>query len=473
MKVPDLLERRLLVRLDLSLLVFSTLGLIMRYIDQTNLSTAFVSGMKEDLNMFGLEYNYCNTAWSVGYVIGQIPGNILLNRVSPHYIVFALEFGWSIMTLCTSWVKNWHQLCFIRFMVGLFESAYYPGLLFLIGSWYTKDELGKRSNIFQAATAAGTLISGVMQAGVYRILNGKHSMPVWRWIFTIDAAISIPIAISAFFLIPDLPWNIKPNWIFKQHDIDLARNRLSAAGTHGPRKGGLGKKALWNVISTWHIWLFTGVYSCYIFSQNPQQSMSFWLKYSINPKYSVEQINYYPSGIWSTQIVSALGFAWISDTFLKGRRWPPLLLVALWHCIDCALLAGLPVYSDHRAGRWVLYYLSGVVNCTPGLLYAWCSEIVGDSSEKRGIVMGTFNSVAFAFNAWLPLLLFKQTEQPAVHKGNIAASVATAFQFIGLLGILYLSTRDQKRRIGAEVNEGELIRSNEVIEDVDSKKRSV
>ncbi|KAK6906822.1 hypothetical protein I203_100809 [Kwoniella mangroviensis CBS 8507] len=298
-------------------------------------------------------------------------------------------------------------------------------------------------------------------------------MPGWRWIFTIDAAISIPIAISAFFLIPDLPWNIKPNWIFKQHDIDLARNRLSAAGTHGPRKGGLGKKALWNVISTWHIWLFTGVYSCYIFSQNPQQSMSFWLKYSINPKYSVEQINYYPSGIWSTQIVSALGFAWISDTFLKGRRWPPLLLVALWHCIDCALLAGLPVYSDHRAGRWVLYYLSGVVNCTPGLLYAWCSEIVGDSSEKRGIVMGTFNSVAFAFNAWLPLLLFKQTEQPAVHKGNIAASVATAFQFIGLLGILYLSTRDQKRRIGAEVNEGELIRSNEVIEDVDSKKRSV
>ncbi|OCF58419.1 hypothetical protein L486_04452 [Kwoniella mangroviensis CBS 10435] len=457
MKVPDLLERRLLVRLDLSLLVFSTLGLIMRYIDQTNLSTAFPTDTfttyrREDLNMFGLEYNYFNKAWSVGYVIGQIPGNILLNRVSPHYIVFALEFGWSIMTLCTTWVKNWHQLCFIRFMVGLFESAYYPGLLFLIGSWYTKDELGKRSNIFQAATAAGTLISGVMQAGVYRTLNGKHSTPGWRWIFTIDAAISIPIAISAFFLIPDLPWNIKPNWIFKQHDIRFSEESF---------------------VRCWKTWSEEGWTGCYIFSQNPQQSMSFWLKYSINPKYSVEQINYYPSGIWSTQIVSALGFAWISDTFLKGRRWPPLLLVALWYCIDCALLAGLPVYSDHRAGRWVLYYLSGVVNCTPGLLYAWCSEIVGDSSEKRGIVMGTFNSVAFAFNAWLPLLLFKQTEQPAVHKGNIAASVATAFQFIGLLGILYLSTRDQKRRIGAEVNKGELIRSNEVIEDVDSKERSV
>ncbi|KAI9633809.1 uncharacterized protein MKK02DRAFT_38467 [Dioszegia hungarica] len=77
-------ERRLLRKLDASLLIFSVVGLIMRYVDQTNLATAFVSGMKEDLQMYGLEYNYCVTAWSVGYVIGQIPGNVLLNRFSPH-----------------------------------------------------------------------------------------------------------------------------------------------------------------------------------------------------------------------------------------------------------------------------------------------------------------------------------------------------------------------------------------------------
>ena len=133
-------ERRLLVKLDCSLLIFSVLGLICRYIDQTNVNTAcesssadselisVVSGMKEDLNMWGLQLNYCTTAWSVGYVIGQIPGNMLLNRVSPHYIVFAMEFGWSILTLCTTWVKTWEQLVAIRFFVGLFESAYYPGL---------------------------------------------------------------------------------------------------------------------------------------------------------------------------------------------------------------------------------------------------------------------------------------------------------------------------------------------------------
>jgi ACS family pantothenate transporter-like MFS transporter len=140
--------------------------------------------------------------------------------------------------------------------------------VFLIGSWYTKDELGKRSNIFQAATAAGTLLSGVLQGGVQTTLHGKSGMPGWRWIFTIDAVISLPIAIAAFFFIPDLPSVIKPGWIFKQDDIDLANKRLASVGRVGPKKGGLGLKALWKIITTWEIFVFTFVYSCYIFSQS-------------------------------------------------------------------------------------------------------------------------------------------------------------------------------------------------------------
>lgn len=59
--------------------------------------------------------------------------------------------------------------------------------------------------------------------------------------------------------------------------------------------------------------------------------------------------------------------------------------------------------------------------------------------------MGTFNSVAFSFNAWLPLLLFKQTEQPRVLKGTIAAAVAQVVLFVCFLAIMWLSDRDDKR----------------------------
>lgn len=437
-------ERNFIVKLDLSLLVFSVLGLLMRYIDQKNVDSAYVSGMREELKLYGNELNYAQTCWTVGYVIGQVPVNVLLNRISPHYIIFALEMGWTLLTLCTTWAHSATHLYVIRFFVGLFESGYYPGLLFLIGSWYTKDELAKRSNIFQAATAGGTLLCGLIQGGIYSSLNGKGGYSGWRWCFAIDALISFPIAVGAFFMIPDLPTVIKPNWLFSERDIEIGKARMLAAGREGPKPGSFNFPFFVNLLSEWHIWFFTTGYSLYIYSQNPQQSMSFWLKYSKNPTYTVPQINYYPSGIWATQIVSALGFSWLSDTVLKGRRWPPLIFVTVWHLIDVAVLAATPVYAKNRAPRWVFYYLSGLVNCTPGLFYAWCSEIAGASSERRGVIMGTFNSVAYSFNAWLPLLLFKTSEQPRVLKGNISVVVAQVLLIGVLLAILQLSKRDKR-----------------------------
>ena len=100
------------------------------------------------------------------------------------------------------------------------------------------------------------------------IPQGISGLPGWRWIFVIDAVIAIPIAVAAFFFIPDLPTIIKPNWIFKQDDIDLARERLRLVGREGPKKGNLGWKPIWGILTTWQIYMFTFVYSCYIFSQS-------------------------------------------------------------------------------------------------------------------------------------------------------------------------------------------------------------
>jgi hypothetical protein len=83
-------------------------------------------------------------------------------------------------------------------------------LVFLIGNWYTKDELGKRSNIFQASTALGTLISGVLQGGVHTTLNGKQGMPVSVYLELADirdgdgssslvCSLSPPVMLSSFY----------------------------------------------------------------------------------------------------------------------------------------------------------------------------------------------------------------------------------------------------------------------------------
>lgn len=66
-------ERRFLFKLDAVLLTFASLGYFIKYLDQININNAFVSGMKEDLNLYGNQLNYMQTCWTVGYVIGEIP----------------------------------------------------------------------------------------------------------------------------------------------------------------------------------------------------------------------------------------------------------------------------------------------------------------------------------------------------------------------------------------------------------------
>lgn len=130
-------QRWLLFKVDAFVLTFASIGYFLKNIDQTNVNNAFLSGMKEELGMYGNELvtsmlacgcsliitdiEIGTSIWTVGYVIGQIPSNLLLTRISPRWVIPSLEVGWGIATICTSSVKSYKALYALRFLVGLFE----------------------------------------------------------------------------------------------------------------------------------------------------------------------------------------------------------------------------------------------------------------------------------------------------------------------------------------------------------------
>lgn len=73
------------------LLIILQLGYFLKSIDQTNINNAFLSGMKEDLSMYSNELVTSASIWTVGYVIGQIPCNLILTRVSPRWVIPAVS----------------------------------------------------------------------------------------------------------------------------------------------------------------------------------------------------------------------------------------------------------------------------------------------------------------------------------------------------------------------------------------------
>lgn len=254
-------EAAFVQRLDFYVLLILSLGYFIKNLDQTNISNAYVSGMKEDLQMNKNELNMIDVAWTCGYVIGQVPSQIILTKVRPSIWIPSCELVWTMLTFCLAAVTTSNHVVAIRFFVGLLESIFYPAAHMILGSWYKPSELAKRACIFHASSAAASMFSGYLQAGVYKGMNGLHGLPGWKWLFIMDGVISLTVALAGFWLIPDLPENSKAFYLSKEQ-IELAVKRMDDVG-RAPRTK-LGWSAFKRIFGRWHVYFLTVLYIIFI-----------------------------------------------------------------------------------------------------------------------------------------------------------------------------------------------------------------
>lgn len=147
--------------------------------------------MKEDLSMAGNEYNLLTTYWTIGYILGNIPSQLVLTHVPASIWLPSLELAWGFVVMGMAGTRNIETMYALRFVSGLLESSAYPGIMTLLGNWYTPAELGKRACIFQASSSAAQMFSGYLQAGLYSGMNGRAGLAAWRWLFIFDGIIGV------------------------------------------------------------------------------------------------------------------------------------------------------------------------------------------------------------------------------------------------------------------------------------------
>ncbi|KAJ9607884.1 hypothetical protein H2200_007963 [Cladophialophora chaetospira] len=424
--------------------------MIAMQIDTSNITNAFVSGMKEDLNLYQNQYNYIVVSWTVGYIIGQWPSNFILTRVPAHIWIPFLEIGWTVFTFALAAVRSYSALLGLRFVVGLFEAGYWPALYYILGSWYTKRELGKRNGILQSAVSIAPIFSGFLQAAIYNGLDGHAGLRGWRWLFIINGIISFPIAALAYFFLPDTPGTAKPNWVFTERDIEIARERMQRAG-RTPEGKPYTVKVILGYLTSWKTLLFTLIFMIQPFGSQPFTSFVFWLKAHNKkghpPVYSVAQINEYPTIGNAFTAAYSLVAVWVSDGPLRGRRWPIVIFNNLIAIVIFVLLVVTPVMGPfkHRAP---LYIVSSIGGSSVPLTMAWMAELISNNAEQRAFTAASMNTLQYTFMAWIPLVWFQQVHQPYVTPGNRAAAVIAGFNVVIFSTIALLAHREklQKKR---------------------------
>ncbi|KAK0392513.1 hypothetical protein NLU13_2008 [Sarocladium strictum] len=429
-------EKQLVLKLDLMILIYGCLMFFTKYLDQASLTNAYVTGMREELNMFGNEFNYAVITFWSSYCVFMIPACYYLTRFPVNVVLPLCELGWGVATFGLAWAQNVDTIYAMRFFVGLFEACSFTGVIYVVGSWMRKGEIGRRVALFYAAAPLGTMFAGYLQTAAYRGLKGVGGLSGWRWLFIVAAIITIPIAALGYFVFPDVPTRSRPRCLTAQeHEYALSR----IAGQTAPPQPRVTRDLVGRVLGRWHLYLFVSLWS--IGNQNNQiagSPFSLYLK-GKQDLYSVVQINTLPTVATAISIVTALATCTIADRY--GRYWPLLLLVSIPTVVAHALLVA---WNIGETGRVAAFTMGGFEGALFPLSMSWATVTMANDAEERAVVTASMNAIGQAIVAWSQLLQFPAVDAPRFTTGFLSGLITSVLQIAVICVIIWFAHRERK-----------------------------
>ncbi|KAE8155167.1 major facilitator superfamily domain-containing protein [Aspergillus avenaceus] len=438
-------EKKLVCKIDFFILSFCCVTYFFNYLDRSNLSNAYVSGMKEELGFHGNQLNVINTIFTVGYIIGQIPSNLALTYFRPRIFFPAMVLFWGALTMVTAAVHNPQGIMAIRFFLGLAEASTFSGTHYILGSWYTERELGKRSGIFTASGLAGTMFGGFIQTGIHSSLDGVRGLSGWRWLFIIDGIITLPIAIYGLLLFPDTPTTTNAPYL-SAPERQLAVTRLPSVNAN---RAPIDRAFIKELFTTWYWWGFVILWviagETESFSSN--SLLALYMKAHPTITYSVSQLNNYPTGVPAVGIVSTLFWATLTD-ILRGKRYLVGYFIGVTGVVTSVLILRR---FESTATVFGAYYWAGAVYACQATFFAWCNDAMRSrDARQRSVVIASMNMGNNAVNAWWSILFYSANLAPRFTRGMWAMVGCSVALVLWTTGIVWKTSREERRGVRVE-----------------------
>ncbi|ORY57753.1 major facilitator superfamily transporter [Pseudomassariella vexata] len=408
-------ERSLVRRLDIFLMTFGCISQVIKYLDQQNINNAYVSGMKEDLNLYGNELNYFTTWFNVSYCIMLIPSQVILTYVRPSYWLSGLEICWGLMTGLIALTTNAKQVYILRVFLGLCESSAWPGMMTLLMHWYTPSELAKRMGFYHSCQGIGSMMSGALQVAIINTLHGANGIAGWRWLFIINAVMTVVVGALGFFLLPDTPNNVNPRafW-FKEGHAQLAMERLERNGRAEPKK--ITWESAKRTFNNWVVYFLPVLYIATVLASYGYAYFGLFLKSLTNadgtPRWTTSEVNALPIAGNAIQVVFVWIWAILSDVL--QTRWT---LIVAQSVIGLIPAIAMSIWTSHPettslATAYASYYVSFLCLGTAPLIFAWLSDLLPQDPDGRTLIVGVSIATYYAVAAWSQVLVWPATEAP-------------------------------------------------------------
>jgi len=233
------IEARTIRKVRIRILPFIFLLYIICFLDRINISFAALT-MNKELAITSQQFGLLSGIFFFGYFLFEVPSNLLLHRIGARIWIARILITWGIVAMLTGFVHNVHQLYVMRFLLGLAEAGYYPGVVLYLTYWFRRRERAQAIALvltgLPVASILGAPVSGL-------ILDHVHWLGVssWRWLLILEGVPAVVFGVFTYFLLPSRPAEAKflaldqKDWIIaelaREHEETLGEHLISVAKT--------------------------------------------------------------------------------------------------------------------------------------------------------------------------------------------------------------------------------------------------
>jgi MFS family permease len=210
------------------------------FFDRINISFAKFQ-LQGALNLSDTAYGLGATLFVIGYVIFEVPSNVLLYRVGARRWIARIMISWGLATSAMVFVTNEWQFYALRFVVGAMEAGFAPGVLYYLTLWFPESFRGRVTSMLFLASAMSGLVGAPISGLILGHTNGVAGHPGWHWLFLIGGLPCLPLGWLVLRRLRDRVEDA--DWLSAAERAHLA-SRIKEPGAHA--KGG----SLWGAIRT-------------------------------------------------------------------------------------------------------------------------------------------------------------------------------------------------------------------------------
>lgn len=300
--------------------------------------------------------------------------------------------AWAIVSTLTFLVQDYHGMLVCRFVLGIVEAPFYPGALFMISLFYNRKEATTRMAILYTGNMLASAFSGLIAAGVFAGLHGAHGLAGWKWLFIIQGAVTVGVAMAAFFLLPDSPRSTR--WLTPE-ERELAWSRI-ARDTTQREEGTSTWVGLREACMDYRTWIFALMCNLHLSANGFKNFMPTAVE-TLGFNDTVTLVLTCPPYLVAT--FTSVAVSWSSGHF-NERVWH-VTISKLLACVGFAVACGT---MNIGARYFAMILFVGATYGVNNINIAWTAATLGQTDEKKAVAIAITNTLGNLASVYTPYL---------------------------------------------------------------------